>query len=108
MASTQLINIIETECQPGDAQKFSKWYSEVHIPMLLKSKGVSGVTRYQIAVEPGKLPRFIAIYKFASQADMQSFQKDPQTGIGIKDFNDNWGSKVKMVSNTTASLIKDW
>ncbi len=108
MTGPQLINIIETECQPEDAGKFSKWYSEVHVPMLLKSKGVSGVTRYQISVEPGKLPRFIAIYKFASEQDMESFKKDPQTGIGIKDFNTTWGGKVKLVSNTTASLIKDW
>jgi hypothetical protein len=108
MANPKLIDVIETECQPADAEKFNKWYNEVHIPMLLKSKGVTGVARYQVAVEPGKPPRFIAIYQFPGEKALESFQKDPQTGVAIKDFNDNWGSKVKMVSHTTGSLIKDW
>jgi uncharacterized protein (TIGR02118 family) len=108
MADQQVINIIETECQPKDAEKFNKWYNEVHIPMLLKAKGCTGVTRYQIEVEPGKSPRFFAIYKYKSAKDLEAFQKDPQTAAAIKDFNDTWGSKVKLVSRTSCNLIKDW
>jgi|WetSurMetagenome_2_1015567.scaffolds.fasta_scaffold732974_1 uncharacterized protein (TIGR02118 family) len=108
MANQQVINIIETECQPEDAEKFSQWYNEVHIPMLLKSKGVTGVTRYQIAVEPGQLPRFMAVYKCASAKDLETFQKSPQTAAAVKDFNDTWGKKVKLVSRTMCNMIKDW
>jgi hypothetical protein len=108
MAGQQVINIIETECQPQDAEKFSQWYNEVHIPMLLKSKGVDGVTRYQIAVEPGKLPRFMAVYKYKSEKDLATFQKDPQTAAAIKDFEETWGKKVKLVSRTMCNMIKDW
>jgi uncharacterized protein (TIGR02118 family) len=108
MASQQVINIIETECQPQDAQKFSQWYNEVHIPMLLKAKGVAGVTRYQITVEPGKLPRFIAVYKYANEKDFEAFQKSPQTAAAVKDFNETWGDKVKLVSRTQCSQIKEW
>jgi hypothetical protein len=106
--ASQIIDVVETECQPQDAQKFNQWYNEVHIPMLLKSKGVAGVSRYQVAVEPGKLPRFFAVYKFNSEKDLGSFQKDPNTGAAIKDFEENWGKKVKMVSHNKGNLIKEW
>jgi uncharacterized protein (TIGR02118 family) len=108
MATQQVINIIESQCQPADAKKFDKWYSEVHIPMLLKAKGVAGVTRYQIVCEPGQAPRFMAVYKFNSQKDYEAFQKSPETAAAIKDFGETWGDKVKITARTQCDLIKEW
>ncbi|MBN1188299.1 MAG: EthD family reductase [Dehalococcoidales bacterium] len=108
MSNPQLLSIIETECQSKDAEEFNRWYNDVHIPMLLKSPGVSGVSRFEIAVEAGQPPRFMAVYKFNSEKDIEEFQKSPQTSEAIKDFNDNWGTRVKLVSNKKASRIKDW
>jgi uncharacterized protein (TIGR02118 family) len=108
MAKDQVINIIETQCDPKDEKKFDQWYSEVHIPMLLKAKGCKGVTRYRVAGETGKPQRFLAVYKFGSQKDLEAFQKCAETAAAIKDFNDNWGSKVKLVASTTCDCIKEW
>ncbi len=101
-------NIIETECSPQDEKKFNQWYNETHVPMLLKNKACKGVTRYRVACEAGKPQRFLAVYKFASQKDLEAFQKCAETAAAIKDFTDNWGGKVKLVGSTTCESIKDW
>ena len=40
MAKARYLNIVGTECVAKDEAKFNKWYNEVHIPMLLKYKGL--------------------------------------------------------------------
>jgi len=108
MANKPVINIISTQCQPQDEEKFNQWYNEVHIPMLLKFKGLKGVTRYKVAGEPSQPPRFMAVYKFASQKDLEAFQKSPEAAAAIKDMQESWGKRVELTSRTLCELIKEW
>jgi uncharacterized protein (TIGR02118 family) len=108
MAEKTIINIIATQCQPQDEEKFNKWYNEVHIPMLLKAKGLKGVARYKISDESSQTPRFLAIYKYASQKDLEAFQKSPETAAAIQDLEKTWGKKVELTSRTKCELIKEW
>ena len=52
MAKTGFIHIVGTSLKPGTPpeveEEFNKWYNEVHVPMLLTIKGLTGVTRYKI------------------------------------------------------------
>jgi uncharacterized protein (TIGR02118 family) len=108
MAETTIINIIATQCQPQDEEKFNKWYNEVHIPMLLKFKGLKGVARYQITDESSRMPRYLALYRFASQKDYEAFQKSPEVAAAIKEMQETWGNKVELTSRTQCELIKEW
>jgi len=70
MAKARIINIVTTECPPEMDAKFNKWYNEVHIPMLMKYKGIKKVTRYKSVEAPGTKPKYIAVYEYDSKEDL--------------------------------------
>ena len=108
MADNQVMVIVSTQCQPQDDEKFNKWYNEVHIPMLLKFKGLKGVSRYKSISEASKLPRYIAMYKFGSLKDYEEYEKSPELSAAIKDMQETWGKQVELVSRVQYELIKEW
>jgi uncharacterized protein (TIGR02118 family) len=108
MPGKSIVNVVTTQCQPEDAVKFNKWYDEVHIPMLLKSKKVLGVARYQAVAEKGKPPRFMATYNFASMKDFEDFGKGPEMDDAKKDMQATWGQKVEVTSRVQYELIREW
>ena len=108
MPSKQIINIVATQCQPVDEAKFDKWYNEVHIPMLMKSKHLKGVTRYKSISEVSKSPRYIAIYKYASIDDFNAFNKSAELAAALKEMGESWGNKVELMSRIQYELIKEF
>ena len=108
MASNQVINIVATQCQPSDEEKFNSWYNEVHIPMLLKNKALKGVTRYKVLSEASALPRYIAIYKFANNKDLEAFNNSSELRAAIQEMQETWGQKVEISSRIQYELIKEW
>jgi uncharacterized protein (TIGR02118 family) len=108
MADKPIINIVATQCQPTDDEKFNKWYNEVHIPMLLKNKKLKAVTRYKVIGKPSDLPRYIAIYKFDSLKDFEEFGKGPEMDEARKDMQATWGQKVEVTSRVQYEVIKEW
>ena len=108
MADRPVINIVGTTCTPADEEKFNKWYNEVHIPMILKSKKVQAVARYKVTGETSDRPRYIAIYKFASRKDLEDMEKGPEFGDAIKEMRETWGQKIEVSSRVIYELIKEW
>jgi antibiotic biosynthesis monooxygenase (ABM) superfamily enzyme len=108
MADKLIINIVTTQCQPQDVEKFNKWYNEVHIPMLLKFKKLKGVARYQTVSESSNTPQYIAVYKYANQKDIAEFEKSPELAAAIKEMQGSWGDKVQIISRMRYELIKQW
>ncbi len=67
--------MVGTQCAPDLEAKFNKWYDEVHIPMLLKSKLLLSVTRYRLAPgTEGDYPKYLAIYEFKDQAAFKAWE----------------------------------
>lgn len=108
MAEKTVINIVTTQCQPGDEEKFNTWYNHVHVPMLLKSKQLMGATRYKAISEPGRPPRYLAVYKHASLNDYEEFQKSPELAAAIQEMQSTWGKKMEIVSVMPCEFIKSW
>jgi uncharacterized protein (TIGR02118 family) len=108
MANKPIINIVTTQCQPHEEEKFNKWYNEVHVPMLLKFKGIKSAARYKLISEPSQLPRFIAIYKFDSQKDFEVFEKGTELADAIKEMIGSWGRRIDTISRVQYELIKEW
>jgi uncharacterized protein (TIGR02118 family) len=108
MANNSVINIVATQCHPQDESKFNKWYNEVHIPMLLKFKKLAGAVRYKAIGDPGDMPQYIAIYKFANIKDFQAFAASPELGAAVKEMNETWGQKIELTSRVQYELIKEW
>jgi hypothetical protein len=108
MADKAIINIVGTRCQPADDAKFNKWYNEVHIPMLFKSKEMKAVARYKVVGEAHGQPTYIAIYKFDSVSSFEKFGKGPEMEAARKEMNESWGQKIEIASRVQYELIKEW
>jgi antibiotic biosynthesis monooxygenase (ABM) superfamily enzyme len=97
--------IVTTKCQAKDEVKFNKWYTEVHIPMLMKYKGLKAVTRFKSAGEPC---RYTAVYEFASMQDLKGFETSPELAAAQKEMQGTWTNCVELVSREAFEFIKEW
>jgi uncharacterized protein (TIGR02118 family) len=93
MTETRILNIIATECRPEDDTQFNKWYNEVHIPMLMKYKGIKRVTRYKVIENEGK-PRYLAVYEFDNRADFDGLPQSPEFQAAIAEMQETWKGKI--------------
>ena len=107
MPSKPIVNVVMTKCKPEDEAKFNKWYDEVHIPMLMKSKKLLRTARYKV-LETGKQPSFMAIYDFASLKDFEDFGKGPEMEAAKKDMQEVWGQRVELTSRVQYELIREF
>ena len=73
MESKPVIMIRGTQCPPEMEEKFDTWYSEKHVPDVLKFKGVKKATRYKIIGNDKECPKFLAIYEFESRQAVEEY-----------------------------------
>ena len=84
-----IVNIVATECT-GDEAKFNKWYNEVHIPMLLKFKGVKGASRYKQVGENKEHPTYLAFYEFENAEALEALHKSPEFAAAMEEMKETW------------------
>ena len=102
MPAHKIMQIIASESTPEREDDFSKWYSEVHLPMLFGYKGVKRASRYRLIGDDENNARFLAIYEFDSQKDMDAFPESQAFKDAIDDFEKNHkalGFKMKWVAS---------
>ena len=102
MPAHKIMQIVASESTPEKENKFSKWYSDVHLPMLFGYEGVKRTSRYKLIGDDDKNnAKFLAIYEFDSRKDMEAFPESPAFKDAIKDFDENHkalGFKMKWVA----------
>jgi uncharacterized protein (TIGR02118 family) len=103
-----IVNVVTTQCQPEDDQKFNHWYNTVHVPMLLKFKRLQGVIRYKTMSEPGQPVQYIAVYHFATKKAFEDYVASQELAAAVKDMGETWGDKVKLVSKVAWEQLKAW
>jgi len=109
MKDTPIINIVATRCHPDDGEKFNKWYNEAHIPLLLKLKGLTEVTRYKITTETGEYPKYLAIYQYESQKAFEESQNSPEFAAVIDEIKETWKEKApEMIWKVQYEYIRSW
>ena len=75
MEAETIIHIVGTQPRPEVDEKFNTWYSETHIPMLLKFRGLKEATRYKRISENEEYPKYLTMYKFESQKDFEAYDE---------------------------------
>ena len=98
MEAKPIISIIAIQCQPEVEEKFNRWYDEIHIPLLLKYKGIKGATRYKIIKESEEYPTYLTIYNFESQKAYKEYETSPEFAAARKEMAETWkggGYEVK-------------
>ncbi|OGO21850.1 MAG: hypothetical protein A2Z28_01845 [Chloroflexi bacterium RBG_16_51_9] len=90
MTNEPVINVVATQCKPEDEEKFNKWYNEVHIPMIMKFKGVSEVTRYKLPKDSEEYPKYLAIYTFDNADAFKAFGTCPEMAAVQAEMKETW------------------
>jgi antibiotic biosynthesis monooxygenase (ABM) superfamily enzyme len=109
VAKASIINIVATECEPDKDAKFNRWYNDVHIPMLMKYKGIKKVTRYKILDAEPKKTRYLAVYEYGTKADLNGMNGSPELKAAIEEMEQTWqgrGFEVKWA--LAGEPIKTW
>ena len=108
MSASRIINIVATGCPAADEAKFNKWYDEVHIPMLMKFKGIKKVTRYKVTGDT-KLAQYLAIYEYDSRKDMDALTASPEFKAAIDEMGQTQKScKFDIKWAVSGEPIKTW
>ena len=108
MARKPVLNIVTTQCQPDEEEKFNKWYNEIHVPMMLKFRGIEQAARYKVISDKTALPRYINVYKFPSKQDFEAFEKSPEYAAALDEMVETWGKKIDLISRVQCELIQEW
>lgn len=108
MANKQILNIVTTQCQPQEEEKFNKWYNDTHIPMLLKFGRIQPVGRYKVISKETALPQYIAIYRFPDYKVFEEFEKSSELDAAIKEMIETWGKRIDTISRIQYETIKEW
>jgi uncharacterized protein (TIGR02118 family) len=109
MDSKSTLKIVASECGIDDEDKFNKWYNEVHIPLLLKYRGITRVGRYKQLDDNKEHPKYLAFYEFESKEAMDAFEDSPEFATAMKDMDKagkNSGFEIKWV--VAYEPIKTW
>lgn len=74
MKGTPYILLRGLRCHPDDVAKFEKWYDEVHIPMLMKYKGIVSIVRGKAVVDKEKYPTYLGLMTFESKEAADGYE----------------------------------
>ena len=108
MPGHKIMQIVASESTPEKEEEFSKWYSDVHLPMLFDYESVKRASRYKLMGDDENNAKFLAIYEFDSKEEMDAFPDSTAFKDAIKDFDDNHealGFNMKWVA--VYELIKE-
>jgi hypothetical protein len=104
-----IILIVANEPSPDREMEYNEWYSERHIPMMFRFKGMKKASRYRLAGDSKEVSKYLVIYEFASREALESFMRSPEFADAIKDFDEKWkdgGFESKW--NASYELMKSW
>ena len=105
----KLINIMGTRCRPEVDAKFNKWYEQVHIPMLLKFKGLKAATRCKIVKSAPEYPEYVVIYEFENRKAFEDYGKSPELAAALAEMKETWkDGGYDVVWRVQYEVLKTW
>jgi len=109
MARARILSIVATTCPPEEETEFNKWYNEVHIPMLMKYKGIKKTTRYKVMDTDKNKPQYIAIYEYDSKEDLAALPNNPDFKAAIAEMQETLkGKKFGIAWSLNCEPLKTW
>ena len=94
MQEKTVIRVVGTQCAPELERQFNDWYNEIHIPMLLRSEWLEGVSRYRLSPETqGDYPGYLAIYEFKDQQAAEAWLAGPERQAAAEEMKETWGGR---------------
>jgi antibiotic biosynthesis monooxygenase (ABM) superfamily enzyme len=105
----RLILIVANEPNPEREAEYNKWYDEKHIPMMFRFKGMKKASRYRLSGDGKEISRYLAIYEFDTEKDLEAFPQSPEFAEAVKDFDEKWrNGGFERKWGASYELIKSW
>jgi hypothetical protein len=109
LKNKHVINIVASDCKPEEEEKFNSWYDEIHIPFLLKYKGLVSVTRYKLSGTVEGQARYLAVYEFSSREDLERFPGSPEVAAARAEMIQTWGEKgIDIRWRAPYEMLRKW
>lgn len=103
-----VIDILEARCLVKDDTEVSKWYNEVHLPILSKSNKVQSLARYKVVEPNSKMVRYFVICKYNSQKEFEEFRASQEFKDAGKDKPESLSLKIQSFPPIHCALIREW
>ena len=71
------ILIVANEPAAGREDEYNEWYTEKHVPMMFRFRGLKKASRYRLSGENKECSKYLAIYEFDSKEDLEAFPRSP-------------------------------
>jgi hypothetical protein len=105
----QFMLIVANQPSPEKEAEYNQWYNQKHVPMMFAFKGMKKAARYHLLIDNKDCSKYLSIYEFDTQADLQAFPKSPEFAAAVKDFDDKWkngGFEAKW--GASYELVQSW
>jgi uncharacterized protein (TIGR02118 family) len=90
MDNTPVLHIVGVRCEPQIEEKFVKWYNEVHIPLLLKFKGLKKATCTRAIKRSEEYPEYLSIFEFDNKQAFLDYEKSPELAAAAVERDETW------------------
>ena len=118
MKPNSIINVLGVNCELDYEEKFNKWYNEIHVPMVMKFKGVKRVTRFKV-IKPSKqscvkatrggYPNYLLISEFENEQVFEDYEASPELAEAMKETNETWANGgIERVWRVQYKGLKTW
>jgi uncharacterized protein (TIGR02118 family) len=109
MSSKPILQVIAMDCSPEKEEKFNKWYTESHVPLILKCGGVKEAARYKRIGENEEFPKYLALYEYESKEAMDAERNAPEFAAVGEDVRKAWPNGLPPPKWVVQyELIKKW
>lgn len=90
MEKGQVIHIVGNRCRTDVEDKFNRWMEEIHIPMLMKFKGLKSATRFKRLYPGDEYPVFISQFLFESKDAFEAYEASPELAAALEETEQFW------------------
>lgn len=109
METKQVINLRGFDCLPEVEEKFTKWYGETHIPMLLKSGWIKEVTWFRRVGDAEDYPKYVVIYEFKDISTFNRYEASQELAAAIEDTKRTWAvGSYKSKWRVQYEVVQTW
>lgn len=108
MPDKPVIDILEAHYRTEDEEKINKWYHEVHIPILFKSKKLREVARYKVIGDSPDSVRYLTICKYDNPKDFEEFRTSPEFDAAGEKTPEMQSVRINTNPPIHCELIKEW
>jgi hypothetical protein len=90
MKKGQVIHLVGNRCRPDVEDKLNRWMDEIHIPMLMKFRGLKSATRFKRLYPGDEYPLYITQFVFESKEAFEAYEKSPELAVAMEETKQFW------------------